>query len=433
MHDAIIIGGGPAGATAALELARRGLSAVVLERATFPRFHVGESFLPRSMAQIEALGLADRLAELPQVPKAGIEFVMGHGDDEPSRYWFSEQLGNGATTSFNIERAPFDAMLLDAAREAGADVRTNVRLTAITRLADDDVAVETDAGPLKGRVLVDASGAATVVGRHLGTRQVIDGLRKVAHFGHHTGVFRADGPEGGFPTIVMCDDAWFWVIPIDETRTSIGLVMDESDARRVPVAADQRLAWAIQRCPVMQERCRHATGPERNGVIADFSYSCRPYAGPGYFLVGDAATFVDPIFSTGVCLGMMSGQDVAARIEAMLRHAADPADTRRAYARFVEGSTASFFEFVRMYYTHPFRELFLHGAGPLGVHKALLALLAGDAFPKPPRSVRWRLSLFRLFNAMQRVAPLVPRRAGFRLTERNEPVDAPRESALAAP
>src|SRR5205085_7817820 len=118
-------------------------------------------------------------------------------------------------------------------------------------------------------------------------------LHKVAYFAHLENVDRPPGDEGGFPLIVMCEEGWFWLIPLDARRTSVGLVLDESAARAVDVPANRMLSWGIARCPAVLGRMREAAGPETNLVAADFSYTCRPYAGPGYFLAGDAAAFLD--------------------------------------------------------------------------------------------------------------------------------------------
>src|SRR5690606_16515381 len=123
----------------------------------------------------------------------------------------------------------------------------------------------------------------------------------------------------GFPIIVMCDEGWFWMIPLDERTTSVGLVLDPAVAKQVDAPANRMLQWAIRRCPAVLRRMRQATGPDINLVRSDFSYRCEPYAGPGYFLVGDAATFLDPVFSTGVCLGMKSAMHLGGQIIAMLR------------------------------------------------------------------------------------------------------------------
>jgi 2-polyprenyl-6-methoxyphenol hydroxylase-like FAD-dependent oxidoreductase len=221
----------------------------------------------------------------------------------------------------------------------------------------------------------------------------------------------------------MCEEGWFWLIPIDEHRTSVGLVADEDLCRTLNVPANQMLAWGIERCPAVRERMDKATGPDTNQVIANFSYRCRPCAGPGYFLVGDAAAFVDPIFSTGVCLAMMAGQKAAHCVGKILVGKTTAPTARRDYARFLEKTTGVFFRLIRQFYDPSFRELFLNGTGPLQVHRAVLSVLAGQVFPSLPFSLRWRMRLFDCLVALNRYVPLVPRRARFSLT-RSAPAGA---------
>jgi flavin-dependent dehydrogenase len=412
--DAVVIGGGPAGATAALVMAREGLRVRVYERAPFPRFHIGESLLPRNYALFRELGLLDMLKDLPKVDKKGAEFVMGNGG-EPSLFPFTMSLVPSEPMSYNLERAPFDARLLATAREAGAEVREGVAIRQVLHLEDGRVEIATDEGEVAARFLVDASGQSTLLGKHLGTRRVLPHLKKVACFGHFENVWRRPGDEGGYIVIVACEEGWFWIIPLDETRTSIGLVMHEHLARQAGLPMDQMLAWGISRCPVLRERTADATFPAETHVLADFSYRCAPYAGPGYFLAGDAATFIDPIFSTGVCMGMMSGAEVGRAILGAVRQGKDPARLRRRYTRFVEESSSMFFRLVDLYYDHSFREIFMTGQGPLQVHRATMSILAGYVFPRPSFALRWRFALLDFFAWINRYRALAPRLERFSL------------------
>ena len=413
IYDAIIIGGGPTGATAALSLARLGRRALVLEKVVHPRFHVGESFLPAVFNLLKSLGLIEALRELPHIKKFGAEFAMGN-----SIHYLEIDFAEGFCEdgeTFNIERCHFDAMLLREAGKAGAEVREGVGVKQILSLKDGDVQVQTDAGIFRGRYLLDASGQATVVPRHLKTRVQDDTphAQKAAYFGHFENVYRMSGRQAGYLTVVMMDEGWFWLIPITETRTSIGMVIDPDIARQVSreqnIPADRMLAWGISHCPEMRKRTKDAVFPATNNVAADFSYRCKPYAGEGYFLIGDSAAFLDPIFSTGVGIGMMDAIEVAKHVDEIIAGKISPGRARKQYIAHHTRATEVFFKFIRQYYDHSFRELFLIGKGPMKMEKAIIGLLAGNIFPRMSWKMRWRLRLFDFFVWWNRKKQIVPR------------------------
>lgn len=419
-YDVIIIGAGPGGATAALLLARAGLKVLVLEKGQHPRFHIGESILPRNFPLVQELGLEKQLKALPHLLKLGAEFAMGDDHASSRQFTFDTGLVPG-TETFNIERSHFDAMLVREARAAGADVRENTGVKKILRLNDGDVAIATDTETFSAKYLLDASGHGTVVGRHLGTRKPIPdpNLHKVAYFSHFENVWRLPGTATGHPTIIMCEEGWFWIIGLTDTKTSVGFVTHPDTIKKVGVPVDKMLAWAVERCPVVRDRMKDAVGEGTNQVLADFSYTCKPHAGPGHFLVGDAGCFLDPIFSTGVTLAMMGAREAAGQVLAILKNGKSPGSARRDYVRFVEGSTGVFWGLIRNYYRHSFRELFLNGTGPMNVHGAVISILAGQVFPKPIWALRWRLRMFYLFMRINQYKALVPRRKRFSLV--NEP------------
>lgn len=421
-YDVLIIGGGPGGAVSALLLARAGFRVCVFEKSRHPRFHIGESILPRNLPLIQELGLEPELRRLPHLPKYGAEFGLG-SDPQTMSFKFSDGLLPGSAT-FNIERAPFDEMLLNAARAAGAEVLEDTAIKRIDRLEEGAVEIAAEGRTFTGRVLIDASGHGTVVGRHVGSRRAFDDphLQKVAYFQHFDRVERPAGDATGDPTIIMCREGWFWLIGLSETKTSVGFVTRPSFVRELNISADRLLQWAIARCPVVRHRMRNAVGQSTNQVLSDFSYTCKPFAGPGYFLVGDAGCFLDPIFSTGVTLAMMGAQQAAKHVIALLQNRETPKNARRSYCRFVEGSTGIFWGLIRNYYRHSFRELFMNGRGPLQVHNAVISTLAGNVFPKPVWALRWRLWFYHLCVRVQRYIPLVPRRAECSLL-RESPVE----------
>lgn len=407
--DVVVIGGGPAGSTAGLLLAREGLQVLITEREHFPRFHIGESLLPRNMTLFRQLGIEEKLRSIPHTDKYGVEVALGH-EDGSSFFSFSDCLGDGEVRALNVERAAFDALLLAEAERAGASVWRGRPVDRILHLEDGNVRLEIGAQTIRARYVIDASGQSTVVGNHLRTRTILPDLKKVAYFGHFSGVRRHRGFREGYPAIVMMRDGWFWIIPLDQTRTSVGLVLRLSLAKQVGARPAEMLDLAISRCPMMARRMENATPLNECTAIADYSYRCRPYAGEGYFLAGDAATFVDPVFSTGVCIGMMGAARAAEGVIDILQNVVAPKRARRSYIRYVESSTSVLFDMVRSYYRHSFREILLQEVGPLGIHRAVVSILAGNVFPRPRFALSWRLWLFRLIHRVQAYLPVAPRR-----------------------
>jgi len=419
--DVLIAGGGPAGAGAGLYAARKGLKVLIIDKDEHPRFHIGESMLPQTAWAWRKLGLEGRIQELPHMPKFGGSFALGH-EMETEDFQFENSLVPGDPRSLNIERAPFDQVVLDAAVEAGATVLRRHRIRKIQHLEAGRVVLvisppEGEDFTVEGHHLLDASGQGTLVGHHLQTRRTLPSFKRVAFYNHYTGIPHREGSKAGNPLIVMCEEGWFWLIAISPQKTSVGFVTNSRDAKRLPVAKDRALAYLLERCPLVHDLTRNAEAPEANMVAADFSYTCRPYAGPGYFLLGDAATFIDPMFSTGVCMGLMSALEAVDLLIAGRRGKRSMTSAYRHYDRYIASSSGVFFDLVHLFYDHAFREVFLHGRGPVNVQGALTTVLAGTIYPRMSWAIRWRMELLKTVVRMNRFVPMVPRRPRFSLLD----------------
>jgi flavin-dependent dehydrogenase len=423
-HDIAIIGSGPAGCTAALRARELGMRVVILERDAHPRFHVGESFLPQTLQLIRDMGLESQLKAIPHTTKAGVSLMFAD-DSVPLDLSFRLGLGRGTCKeAFNIARAPFDAMLADAAQNAGAEVRDNTAVTGIERLEDGDCELATSKGTVRSRFVIDASGQATFVGRKRGHRKPILGLSKVSHFRHFENVMRRPGEQGGMPVFVLCKEGWFWSIPLDEKVTSVGVVLEAEASRRIEVPTAAKLRWAIERCPPMAQLMEQSDLCAPAHTCADYSYRCHPMTGPGYFLVGDAAIFIDPVFSSGVCVAMMSARQAVQAIAAI--QAGNGADrARRQYTRAMTRTSHTFLRLVRSFYTPEFREIFLQPDSPFDLHGAVMHVLGGYVFPRVAFKARWRMELFHAFVRLQRHGLIAPRRAPYSLFDSDPSAAAP--------
>jgi flavin-dependent dehydrogenase len=411
--DCVVIGAGPAGSAAAIDMCRAGLSVLLLDRGEFPRFRIGESFLPRTKAALRRLGLLEKCYALPHARKVGVEISMGDRRFGSRVFKFRDTLGNGEKDAFNMARVHLDAMMAQSAQEAGAVLRTNCAVRSLVASSDEGVTLETDSGTVHARWMIDCSGQASVLGRLRGTRRYHSFLRNVAYFEHFDDVKRPDGDAQGCFGLTVLDEGWFWLIPLDDRRTSVGFVAREGLHTRLDVPPEERLRWAVERTPIMAERMAKAVGPSSNRVIADFTYRCDPFSGPGFFLVGDAAAFLDPVWSTGLTMGLLSAEQAAQGVIRIC--AGGSAERERArYQAWASRVVGRAFRLVEGFYSSGFRDLLFAPYQPRELVRGFVTLLAGEFDRVRPGTAVRCLTLGAMCAVQQRVG-FAPRRRPYRL------------------
>lgn len=408
IYDVAIIGGGPAGSTAAALLAQAGRRVVVLEREKFPRFHIGESLLPYSMPIFDRLGVREMLDRTCQ-PKHGAEIVTACGTRH-LRFHFRNGFRLRHHRSYQVERSTFDKLLLDHAATQGAEVREETSVAGVD-FDDDGVTVRLagqGGGSIRARYVIDASGRQTVIGQQQRLKKSYPHLQKFSVFAHYENVQREPGDDGCTLTrMVRSHDRWFWVIALSDTKTSIGMVTDTATFRSMRLPPEEALESSLLEQPHFQEILEGATRVTPVHSAGDYSYRNTRFVGPRWMLAGDAAGFIDPVFSTGVFLAIASGEQTADAIDAALTKPARAPKLFAAYETRLNRAMDLYLRFVTAWYQHEFIEVISHPAARFQLPAAVNAVLAGNiggGFP-----IWWRMQLFYLVVFLQKFAALCPR------------------------
>jgi flavin-dependent dehydrogenase len=409
MYDVAIIGGGPAGSTAAALLARAGRRVIVFEREKFPRFHIGESLLPFSMKAFSRLELHEKFSRAGFLRKFGGE-IFGACSERGTKFYFKDGFRSHTDHAYQVTRADFDKVLLDHAAECGAEVHEE---TSVSRVEFLKNAVELgvkwngSSRTVRSQYVIDASGRNSVLGRQFKIKTTYDHLQKLSIFAHYDGVWRAEGIDGTLTLLVRAIDRWFWIIPLTTERTSIGIVLDSEIFRKSKLSAEDFLEQALTEQPIIAKRMTNARRASEVYVEADFSYRSARLQGDRWLLAGDAAGFIDPIFSSGVFLAVFSGERCADTLTEVLEHPHKARRLFRRYERAVHRAMDIYLRFVNAWYTKEFIEVFLAPRDLLGLPPAVNAVLGGNVGNS--FAIRWRMWVFYFLVWLQKYYAIGPR------------------------
>jgi flavin-dependent dehydrogenase len=397
--DVVVIGGGPGGSTAATLLAERGHRVVLVEKDRHPRFHIGESLLPANVPLFEKLGVA-REMEAIGLEKWGATFVSPW-HDRTVGFEFADALDPSMPKAYQVRRSEFDEVLFRRAAAAGARTLEDCRVRDLDlgdRQRRPKVVAIDAAGKLHEwhpRFVVDASGRDTFIGNRLKVKRRNPEHNSSAMYGHFRDARRDCGRAEGNIIIFWFDHGWFWFIPLKDGVTSVGAVVWPYYMKARDKALRDYFLETIALCPALAERLAEARLVAEPEATGNYSYQCDLCQGDNFVLVGDAYTFIDPVFSSGVMLAMNSAFAAADVVDARLAaHAAAESRARSRFEHVMRVGPKEFSWFIYRVTNPTLRELFMSPGDKLEMKQALLSVLAGDLFGAT--RIRRGLFFFRL-------------------------------------
>jgi flavin-dependent dehydrogenase len=393
--DVLVVGGGPAGTTTATLLAERGWQVVLLEKGVHPRFHIGESLLPGNIPILARLGVLDQVRDIG-IYKPGADFTGPDGTVQS--FPFARALGDTPEHAFQVKRAEFDHLLFENCRARGVDAREQHQVVDVTRENGQSrvtfIDEHGDSGELTATLVIDASGRDSLLARRRKWHKRNPRHASAAIFGHFANVVRRDGDKTGNISVYWFDQGWIWMIPLRDDVMSVGAVCWPGYLKQRDTDLETFFRDILASVPDADRRMHEARAISPISATGNYSYRASRLYDDGLLLVGDAYTFIDPVFSSGVYLAMNGAEQAIAPAEAWLR-----GDRRayhsacRRYSQAVNSKISAFSWFIYRFTTPTMRDLFRNPRNDWQVEQAVISMLAGDG--DGSADIRKRLRIFK--------------------------------------
>ena len=400
--EVLVMGGGPAGSTAATLLSRLGRKVILLEKAHHPRFHIGESLLPMNLPLFERLGVLDKVRAMG-VFKPGADF---EADNERgyNTFAFNRAIGSSPPHAYQVWRQDFDKMLFDHARATGADAREGHAVVAVQQVSSrrSIVEVHTEEGNsyrITTQYVVDATGRDTFMSSKKRLRRKNMEHQSAAIFGHFRGAECRAGEDAGNISIYRFEHGWIWMIPLPKGVMSIGAVCRPAYLKQRKGKTVDFLMETLNQNEGLRKRIEQAEliGDEVR-VTGNYSYDSTRMGGPGWVMVGDAFAFLDPVFSSGVYLAMSGAEQAAKVVDSALNEPRREASLLRKLEKRQRAGMARFAFFIYRFNGPIMDRIFRQPRNLWQMEQGVISMLAGDLFDSP--KVMRRLRAFKVVYAL---------------------------------
>jgi flavin-dependent dehydrogenase len=341
-YDTIVIGGGPAGTTAATLLAKKGRRVLLLEKAKMPRYHIGESLMPYCWHTLERLGVLEEMKAYEFIQKLSVQFV--NQDGQRSRpFYFFQHYDHPSAYTWQVERAEFDHMLFRNAAKNGVECLEEMTVTGFLQseagaavegvIAKDTAGRETQ---YRAPITIDCTGRDALWVSKNGWRKRDPELKKIAIWTYYKDAMRDEGLDEGSTTVAYIPNkGWFWYIPLRNGVTSVGVVAERDYLFRDTRDLAEIFEREIETNVWIKEHLKQGTQFGEYMVTGEYSYRAKHCAADGIVLAGDAFVFLDPVFSSGVFLAFKSGEAVADAVDAALSEGRYTADAFSGYGEML--------------------------------------------------------------------------------------------------